>query len=353
MAYLVLSIYVATAFLALYEKYLGKYRMFIYWIIGVILILVAGLREVGIDPDSANYEYTYQNIDNLKSGTVEYSYIFLSQIFSHITSDVHILFFFYAFFGVGLKMFAITKFEKTVFLPLLIYISYYYVTHECMQIRTGILSGIMLLAIIAMGEGEKKRAFMLLLIGSLFHMSALILFPMLFMSNKEMTHKQKMIWGSVIPAGYVLSIMGFAIIMNLPFEIPYVSDKLALYQAATEKGIGDFASVNIFSPLQLATIALFYYLFYFQDTILRYNKFYPILMKLFACGVSAYALFSFFPVFAQRINMLLQAVTIILFADIYHTINPRWASITIISILGLLYLNYSLPDIGLDLFWKV
>jgi len=353
MEYIIILTFVFCALLALFEEHMGQYRWAIYISMGVVLILIAGLREIGVDPDSINYESTYLSADNMKDGTVEYSFILLSKFFNYLTSDVHGLFLFYALFGVGLKLYAFPKFGKLVFLPLMMYISYYFIAHECMQIRTGILSGIMLLAVIAIGEQQRKKALVLILLGSIFHMSALILVPVLFLSNKEMTRKQLIIWGSVIPAGYLLSFLGLTVFMNLPFQIPYISDKLTLYQEATEKGVIDFASVNIFSPLQLATIALFYYLLFFHDTIAKSDKFYPILIKTFALGIFSYAAFSFFPVLAERVNMLLKTVTIILYADIYQTIRPKWASISILFVLGLLYLNYSMPYIGVDLFWKV
>lgn len=352
MAYLVLLIFVLVSLLALYEDYLQKYRVPIFWAIGIALVLIAGLREVGIDPDSSNYEDAYLGHDNLKMGTMEYSFVLLSQFFGKFTQDVHALFLFYAFWGVMLKLLAIRKFGKILFLPLLSYVSYYFIMHECMQIRTGILSGLMLLAITAIGDGQKTKALILILIGSFFHVSALILLPTLFMTNKAMTPKQRVAWGLLIPAGYILSFMGFAILMNLPFEIPYISEKLTLYQQGTEKGILT-ASVNLFSPIYLFTILLFYYLHFFHETIQKYDKYYPLLMKYFALGIFFFAAFSFFPVMAQRVNMLFQTVTVILFADIFYTIRPKWASILIVSAICLLYLNYSIANINFTLFWKI
>ena len=118
------------------------------------MILIAGLRPVGIDPDSNNYEYTYIHYDtpNALEG-VEYSYLFLSMIFNKITSDVHILSLFYALLGVGIKFFAFRKLSNTYFLPVIVYIGYYFIMHECMQIRTGILSAVFLLYIKAIGDG--------------------------------------------------------------------------------------------------------------------------------------------------------------------------------------------------------
>ena len=59
MGYLVVLVFVITILLAFIEPYMKKYKAILYLFIGMVLILIAGLREVGIDPDSRNYEYTY------------------------------------------------------------------------------------------------------------------------------------------------------------------------------------------------------------------------------------------------------------------------------------------------------
>ena len=181
MGYITVVLFSVTTFLALIERYIRKYKLLLYFLISIALILIAGLRPVGIDPDSNNYEYTYIHYDTPTAlEGVEYSYIFLSMIFNTITSDVHILFLFYALLGVGIKFFAFRKLSNSFFLPVIVYIGYYFIMHECMQIRTGILSAGFLLYIKAIGDGQKKKAIYLLLFGLLFHYSALRLLPFRF-----------------------------------------------------------------------------------------------------------------------------------------------------------------------------
>lgn len=191
MGYIVIAIYVTASFFALFEEKMLKYRKPIFLIVGLMLVLLAGLREVGIDPDSENYEYTYQHYYATSSLlSVEYSFLFISQLLNVLTSNVHALFLLYATFGVGLKMYAISKISKLWFIPLAVYISYYFVMHECMQIRTGILSGMFLLAIKELGDGNRKKALICILIGGLFHYSAIALLPLLFLSSHEISKKK-------------------------------------------------------------------------------------------------------------------------------------------------------------------
>ena len=339
---------------ALFERVALKYRLPVYLSIGIALVLVAGLREVGIDPDSLNYENTYLHYSAQGSNlSVEYSFLFISQILNIFTSDVHALFVVYAALGVGIKLYAIPKLSKLWMLPLMIYISYYFTIHECMQIRTGVLSGMFLLAIKELGDGNKKKALLYLTIGTLFHYSGVALLPVLFLSNKEMNRKQRFFWISLIPIGYALYLGGFSILMNSSINIPYIGEKLSVYQMGTEKGLMNFASVNVFSPIRLLTLLIYGYLFYFQNTISIYNKYFPLLLKIFAIGIFSYVAFAFFPVLGQRLSMLYEIVTLILYANIYYTIRPRWAAIVFVFLMGILYLNYSLFNIGTVLLWEV
>lgn len=353
MAYIVIVIYVICCFFALFEERIKQYRTAIYISLGFLLVLVAGLRPVGIDPDSLNYENTFLNHTSPNaSDNVEYSYILFSQIINFFTNDVHVLFLFYALLGVGIKMYAFRKYSSTWFLFLALYISNYYIMHECMQIRTGVLSGLLLVALTKIGDGNRKVAAVILLIGFFFHYSALILLPILFLSNKEMNKKQRTKWLTLVFASYLIFIMGQSFFVNFGTNLPYIGNKLALYQKGTELGKIS-ASTNVFGPIYLFGLFLYLYILYFYDTISKHNKYLPLLIKVFSLGFFFFASFSFLPVFGQRVSMLYKTVSIILFANIYYTIRPKWVAVSITAIIGLLYLNYSLPEIGLTLFWKV
>ena len=220
-----------------------------------------------------------------------------------------------------------------------------------MQIRTGVLSGLILLSIKPWAEGNKKLAFVYLLIGLFFHYSALIFFPLLFLDNKELTPKKRIIWASLIPAGYLFYFVGLSFLLNISTNLPYIGEKLAFYQASTEKGLLS-ADVNVFSPLLMFTTFLYFYMLLFHDTIIKYNKYFPLLIKIFALGIFSYTALSIFPVLAQRVNLLMRIVTIILYANISYTIKPKWASYGIIILIAFIYLNYALPCISSKIFWE-
>ena len=311
----IVLLFTISCLLVFLEKYMGKYKLPVYIFLGIALILIAGLREVGIDPDSDNYEHTYHNYSSIQLlDGIEYSFLLISSILNHFSNDVHILFIFYAFWGVSLKFSAFRQLSNLWFLPVVVYLSFYYELHEMTQIRTGILSGIFLLSIKSLADGKKTQYCLMIILGAFFHISALLLLPLAFLDNQELSLKKRIFWCSLIPAGYMAYMMGATVLLQ--FDIPYIGLKLANYQAAEDKGIG-IVSINVFSPKTLFTTFIFFYLMYFHDTIKEYNRFFPILLKIYAIGLFSFTSLGFLPILAERVSFLFETVTII---NIIHSV---------------------------------
>lgn len=222
--------------------------------------------------------------------------------------------------------------------------------HECMQIRTGVLAGFFLLAIKEIGDSKKLKGFIYILCGTFFHYSGLLIIPFLLLSNKKLTLKKRLIWASSLIIAYTFAIMGFSLIFN-NIEIPYIGNKLALYQQALENG-KSVNSINLLGIRDLLSVILYFYLLYFYDSLSLKNKYFPIMMKIYTISLFVYITFSFFPVLAQRTYMLYNTLTIILYANIYYTIKQKWIGCILVAAIAFVYLNYSLPNIGMFLLWK-
>ncbi len=335
-------------FCYLEDKIPLRQKTIIYVLFGIILIILPAIREVGLDPDSENYKKVFLNSDAF-DGDIEFSYILLSKFFNLFTNDVHIIFLFYALFGVALKMLAIKQFSEYWFLPLIVYMSYTYTLHEFAQIRTGVMSGLFLLALRPIAERKLIPAFLIIAVGMFFHTSALILFPLLFFDNKELDIKRRLFWLAIIPVAYMLYGAGTVLLVDIP--IPYIEERVLNYQRAAING-NETTFVNVVSPLQLFTTMLYLYLMFFYDTIKSKNPYFPLMMKIFGLAIFAYVAFAFLPVMAQRICYLLRVVTIFLYANIVYTIKPRWVGVSVVVLIAFIYLNYSLPYISFELFWS-
>jgi len=350
--YIIIGLFFFAAILALLERYLGWYRLLVYLLLGVLLVVVASLREIGIDPDSESYEFSFLHIDTASSDVVdrlELSYIWISSFINLFTNDVHYLFFIYAFLGLTIKFIAFRRLTEFWFLPVIVYIGYYFIAHEMMQIRTAVLSGFFLLALYHQVEGRRLLAVLLILLGSFFHYSGFILLPLLFLSSEHMSLKRRFVWLALIPASYLVFFFGVNVLFSS--DIPLIGSKIMSYQSEEDVGKG-VGYVNVFRPLHVFSILLLTYLLFFYESIVKKSKYFTLLLKVFILGLCAYQVFGFLPVLAQRLNMLLLIVTIPLYTYVYYTIRPNWVAVLVVMLIAFVHLNYSLPLINTYLFWN-
>lgn len=319
--------------LSLFEEYLEKYNKYIYLGICIILVLCATFKEVGFDNDSENYEYYFINYDDpiLEVG-VEYSYLLLSQLFNSITNDVHIMFFFYGGLGVVLKTIAFKKLTDQWYLPIVVYMGNFYILHDLTQIRAAVVSGLFLLSIPFIAEGKKKMSFTLILISCFFHYSSLALIPAIFFNNKGMNVRERILWASIIPIGYILYLAHINVLTEIP--IPYIGEKLELYQELNEKGImGD--EINVFNAVFIVGWLSYLYILIFYDTVVEFNKYIPILLRFMGIAILSFLSLASLPVLAFRVRELYGVVEIIMFTSIFYTIQPKWLAKSIVAIIGI------------------
>ena len=88
-----LTIQILIFLFSLIEERTLKYNKPVYIVTGIVLILYAGLKEVGFDKDSETYEYYFTHYyDDSMLLSVEYSFRLLSMLGSFIYDDVHVVF---------------------------------------------------------------------------------------------------------------------------------------------------------------------------------------------------------------------------------------------------------------------
>lgn len=333
MIYILFLLFFVVFVLSLIEDHIQHYRRGLYVTLTIILILCAAFKEIGFDNDSEQYQYLFFNHDNpYVLISVEYSFVLLSRFTQLFTDDVHCMFLIYGGLGVIMKMVAFRRLSELYFLPIIVYLGNYYVLHDLTQIRACMVSGLFLLALPHLAEGNRKRTAMYLLLGCVFHYSTIALFPALFLTNKEMTPKWRIIWALVIPIGYACYFLKINPLTSLP--IPYIGDKLASYQELSEKGTKG-SSINVFNAVFLVTWFAYLYILYFYDTVRQHNKYLPIMLRLTGVSILMFLMLSFLPVLSFRISELYGIAEIFIFANIYYTIKPGWLGKTVVLIIGL------------------
>jgi hypothetical protein len=319
MIYAFILFFILIVSLIFLEEYLGDYNKYAYWGLCVILILFTAFRTIGFDPDSNAYDEIFRTNGTDSELLVEYSILFISDILKIFTDDVHYLFLIYAILGITIKFYAIRQLSPWFFLPIIIYFSNYFILHDFIQIRAGVASAMLLLAIKPLSEGNKKKAIVYFLIANVFHYSSLVFYPILFFSN-SLSRIWKYALIAIMPLGAILFMLRLDFLSALP--IPYIQEKLEMYKTLTETGFfEEFNLKNV--PLWIQYVIILYSL-YFYDTILEKCPALPLLLKATAYSMFFFFAFSSVSVVAGRFQELLGIVELALFPCVCYTIRPQF-----------------------------
>ena len=329
--FFIFFIFIFFGFISKYICKTQQERKVMYWCSSIILILFAGLREVGIDKDSLAYSYYYDS--ELIFLLAEPTFAWISLIVKYIFNNFTYVLFFYAILGVLIKYKAIEKLTEFHYLTLLVYISTYYLLHEFTQIRASIASGLFLIAIPFIEEKRFYRYFVLILIATLFHYSALILFPLFFLSNKAPGRYFKIFMWLSIPLGIILAKINFNPMLAIPIET--IRLKVEIY---TETQNQAEISLNIFNRVYLVKYLMFYLLLLYHPIISSKVKYFSLFLKIYALSLFSYTALSNNTIFAMRISELLGIVEIFLIPTLYWIIKPRKVAVLLVCFIAFIYL---------------
>lgn len=299
---------------------------FIFIICGLILILIAGLRDKGLDNDYEVY-HDFWATNNIQ-GTVEYSFYIIKVIIkSKLGLNFQYFLLAYAFLGVCMKLIAIKKLSPFLWGSLLIYFSHYFILHEFTQIRIGVATGFLLLSIFYLAEKKYWLYSFFAFLAIFFHQTCIIVLIFPFITNNKST---LWVFCLLIPFGYVLYFLNTYLSISIP--IPGLQDKVELYEQATKSGFLKDSKINAFNAVFLFRIIIFYMVFFYTKRLSVYFPKIYIFLKIYALSLFSFLFLSKIPVFAFRIQELLGVVEIIIIPLIIFIFPSRFRWLGKISV---------------------
>ena len=309
------------------ERLADRDKKIIYALLGVAMVMIAGLREVGSTPDTEAYEEMYYAKDgNLTLLLTEPSFHLISSITHALSLGVNGLFFAYAIISIPIHLSAFWRISRIPLLTLTIYISYYYMMHDMVQIRAGVASGLFLWAIYFYAERKKFYTLLFILFGIYFHYSAAAGLVIFFLGN-GMTKWQKYILYTIVPVGIVVYFTHFDIFSIIPDE--WGGLKLMKYRTMSEKGIEDELAGWKFEQHLLIwmNIVLYYACIYYHEYLVKHFKYTTIAIKLQAVGFG----FLFFAnslskVLGNRMNDYFSIASVLLWTASFYAFYPAVVS---------------------------
>lgn len=145
-----------------------------------VLIIFAGTREIGIDPDSDNYQRIFDNYSEVNffdGGLTNILYEPLSKAIFFLTSrfgfNIETVFLFYAVTSIGLKGMLIRKISPLPMLSMYLFCCHFFLYYEMVQIRAALAMGIALFACLISWQ-KPYWSLGILLLASTIHVSAIL-----------------------------------------------------------------------------------------------------------------------------------------------------------------------------------
>lgn len=299
--------------------------VFIAW----ILILIAGLRLFGWANDTTNYYEMVVYQDELLLGTKELFFrliIFLNALFFNSNFTFFLLIF--ASLGVGIKVYAFSKYSSIPMLSIALYFLSYFWLQDYIQIRAGVATGIFLLATKDLADGNSKKYFYKVFLAVMFHWSSILLIPLYFVV-RYMNIK----FIILLPAiGIFLYLVGF----NFYFVIDYILTIGGIDRALYIMYAGYENKVNVFNLISLS-----YLLIYLSITIImlinksRFSEYEITLYKIFSIGIFIFFITSLLnaPVVAFRLFEYFNIVLLILLPSLVLKFKQKY----ILMVLFIIY----------------
>lgn len=326
-------------FLLSIHTYNRPSKVYLY-LTGLFLILFAGLRGKDVSSDYSTYIEFFLDIKQqgeLKLfSLVEPSYI----IISYLLPTVRAVMIVFALLAVSIKLYAINTMTPFVFFSITLLFSSFFLVQEMNQIRAAVATGILLLSIPSIFDKKLFSFCVLIIVAMLFHYSAIVFFPLYFLSNSKIQR----FYFLVIPAAYLLNLLGIGFLDILKhIHINFVESKLEAYNELYSMGM--YTKINIYNPIVILRIAIIYTLLVNSKQLSLKNRYFIVLMKSYIISIAVLVLFSNLPVFSLRVSDIFGIVEILLIPFFFYIYKPK-------SLIVLFILLFSSLILCVDLFYN-
>jgi hypothetical protein len=304
-----------------------------------LMIGFATFKSIDLLPDMAMYKKLYLesvNIDTLIKPDVESSYYYISRLTYFICDSFRSVIFIYVSLSLFIKLLAFKFFEKKYLLCFL-YICFFFLLHELIQVRIGLASSLLFLgSCVILFQQRYIKGWILFALAIWVHTSA-ILFVFGFLYAEYIRNNKKYLIPSII---FLLFIAGISI-MNTISLIEYLPSRISeKFQAYTVITIDNELNFNLFSIRNLTLYSLL--IIYFNRLFKLDDIDFVYFLTVFIITVSA-LLFSSLPDLSIRFIDLAMLFSFPLVVNMHRYYSPFFSRcFTFCFIFILLYNSFIL-----------
>lgn len=271
----------------------NKSKKIFYFII-IMLVLFSGLRG-DIEPDYSSYKdiFYWAGISEYSAEEdTEIGFFYLNRIIYTTGLNFQWVIFLMAFFTIILKAIFFKKVSKNFVFSILLYYCSVFFLFEFIAIRQALAMSIFFFGIPYILERNFLKYTFIVLLGSLFHLSIFLVFPLYFLVHKK--------WNVLILYG----ILGFSSFVSISqIEIPFVNNLIPLLNLSsyTTAKLEIYDNSDLVSVLSIKQM-LFALIFIVFRTKFPKEVYYNILLNIFVVGVLFTTIFNEIPEFSYRIK---------------------------------------------------
>ena len=286
---------------------------FLYSLLLIIFIIIAGFREETISRDYENYVNFFDQIKNGETVSVinDPGFYFIIKIITLFSDKYAYLFLIYAILGVSMKFISIKRILGIQYacLAIAIYSANFFLFHEMTQIRIGVATGFFLFSIPYIINRQPIKYLITILLGSFFHVSLLIVLPLYFIDSQKIKPK---FWIILNLINFLFFITHQSILkISTYITPPFFSEKIFVYKSFMEES-NESSNIGIFNRFLVYFILNFVFLYHYK-IIEKKSKYFIFLLKSSFISLSiAFFLYDFY-LFAYRFSEIIGVVQICLF----------------------------------------
>jgi len=323
-----LSIIVIVGALTYSEKFIDRYSL-LSKILFVILLLFAGLAASR--GDAVQYKDAYE--DGF-GPTFEPAINIIGNLCKLLHLGIYTMFLIFAVIAIALKFsFFKEASNKLFFVTLVSYVSAFYVSCEMGAIRFGAAIGFVLFSIRYIEDKKAKKFVGIILLGSLFHATTLLMLPVYYLRWKKSLTKALLV---ALVVSFLVSLIDIESLIDTIFE-NYFPQAIILVKYSTY-----FHEPAYFTPALLKRVLFFFTISYFFNVLKEKQKWFATMYIMYFLSIIAFLMFKANHTAASRFSFMFSSVEPVLFASLLLLTENKIAKLSIALFIFLYaYINLS------------
>ncbi len=339
---IIAALFAVTVIIAFFEDYLKEIHKYaILAVYAVIMILLATTKSITNTADALDYEVLfYNNDDPLTVIATEPTYIQISRLVLALGGNIVALFFIYAVITIPAKLKALYSLTPYIFTALILYIPVYFEVHDMIQIRAAAAATFLLFCIYQIYQKHHLAATLYLVVATLFHYSAIVYLPFLFIGNRQLNKYGRIAVACLVPICFMMYLLKMDWFSLIPESL--VWGKINLYKEMSETGEWQELYPLYYHLYFLIRCGVLYLCLYYYDTIVKHQPIAPLLINIYATSICFLTSMSTIPVIAGRISDMYGIIDCIVFTFLFYIISPKYLVKIGITLTGIYMLIYNI-----------